>query len=199
MLDSAPPAALVADDELERLRIEARTPRWGSEIDDRVLPAEAGLNETHVSFAPKGCYPGQEPIARLHYRGKANRGLRVLNVEGTPAPETEVFDGEKVVGRVTARSLAARSHTCGPTFRRTPNSRCPSTFSVRIRFCRCLMWATRPGLSSPPSSAALDPNTRRVLATLAVLGRAPVAAATLGELSGAGDVRSALEQLDRVV
>ncbi len=101
MLDSAPPADLVADDELERLRIEARTPRWGSEIDDRVLPAEAGLTETHVSFS-KGCYPGQEPIARLHYRGKANRGLRVLDVEGSPEPDTEVLYGEKVVGRVTS-------------------------------------------------------------------------------------------------
>jgi folate-binding protein YgfZ len=101
VLDSAPPADLVADDELERLRIEARTPRWGSEIDDRVLPAEAGLTETHVSFT-KGCYPGQEPIARLHYRGKANRGLRVLDVEGSPEPETEVLHGDKVVGRVTS-------------------------------------------------------------------------------------------------
>ncbi|MBA3427136.1 MAG: hypothetical protein H0U07_00990, partial [Actinobacteria bacterium] len=41
---------------------------WGKEIDDRVLPAEAGLTDRAVSFT-KGCYPGQEPIARLHYRG----------------------------------------------------------------------------------------------------------------------------------
>ena len=65
--------------------------------------AEAGLDETHISFAPeKGCYPGQEPVARLHYRGRANRELRVLEVEGAPPPETEVFDGEKAVGRVTS-------------------------------------------------------------------------------------------------
>ena len=103
VLDSEPPAEVVTDDELERLRIEARTPRWGREIDDRVLPAEAGLDETHISFAPeKGCYPGQEPVARLHYRGRANRELRVLEVEGAPEPETEVFDGEKAVGRVTS-------------------------------------------------------------------------------------------------
>ena len=67
-------------DELEARRIEARVPRWGREIDDRVLPAEAGLEATHVSFS-KGCYPGQEPVARLHYRGKANRGLRVLELD----------------------------------------------------------------------------------------------------------------------
>ena len=85
------------------MRILARRPRWGREIDDRVLPAEAGLTETHVSFAPeKGCYPGQEPIARLRYRGKANRELRVLEVDGEPEPETEVFLGEKAVGRITS-------------------------------------------------------------------------------------------------
>ena len=56
-------------------------PAWGKELDDSILPAEAGLDETHVSFT-KGCYPGQEPIARLHYRGKVNRRLRVLEVEG---------------------------------------------------------------------------------------------------------------------
>ena len=83
------------------MRILARRPRWGKEIDDRVLPAEAGLTETHVDFS-KGCYPGQEPIARLRYRGKANRSLRVLDVDGSPEPETEVLLGDKVVGRVTS-------------------------------------------------------------------------------------------------
>ena len=71
----------VSPDELELLRIQAGTPAWGKEIDDRVLPAEAGLTERAVSFT-KGCYPGQEPIARLHYRGHANRGLRVLALDG---------------------------------------------------------------------------------------------------------------------
>ena len=103
VLDAEPPAEVADPEELERMRILARRPRWGREIDDRVLPAEAGLTETHVSFAPeKGCYPGQEPIARLHYRGKANRELRVLEVDGSPEPETEVFEGEKAVGRITS-------------------------------------------------------------------------------------------------
>ena len=103
VLDAEPPAQLASVEELERLRILARRPRWGREIDDRVLPAEAGLTETHVSFSPeKGCYPGQEPIARLHYRGKANRELRVLEVRGAPEPETEVLHGEKAVGRITS-------------------------------------------------------------------------------------------------
>ena len=74
----------VSTDELELLRIRAGTPAWGKEIDDRILPAEAGLTERAVSFT-KGCYPGQEPIARLHYRGHANRGLRVLDADELPA------------------------------------------------------------------------------------------------------------------
>ena len=89
------------DDELERLRIEAGTPRFGREIDDRVLPAEAGLDERAISF-DKGCYPGQEPVARQHHRGKVNRRLRVLDVEGAPSPETPVLLGGKEVGRVTS-------------------------------------------------------------------------------------------------
>ena len=87
-------------EELEALRIEAGTPRWGSEIDETILPAEAGLDETHVSFT-KGCYPGQEPIARLHYRGRPNRRLRVLEVADAE-PGDEIVLGEKVVGRVTS-------------------------------------------------------------------------------------------------
>ena len=94
--------AAAAEDELEPLRIAAATPRYGREIDDRVLPAEAGLEERAISFS-KGCYPGQEPIARQHYRGKVNRRLRVLEVSGeAPEPETPVVFGEKEVGRVTS-------------------------------------------------------------------------------------------------
>ena len=100
--------ATLDEEALEAMRIAAGTPRFGHEIDDRVLPAEAGLVERAVSLT-KGCYPGQEPIARLHYRGHANRGLRVLAVEGEelPAPDAELSLGEKVVGRVTS---AARSN-----------------------------------------------------------------------------------------
>jgi tRNA-modifying protein YgfZ len=93
----------VADDELELLRIKAGTPRLGREIDDRILPAEAGLDRRAVDFA-KGCYPGQEPIARQHYRGRVNRSLRVLELDGGELPE---YDAElalegKTVGRVTS-------------------------------------------------------------------------------------------------
>jgi folate-binding protein YgfZ len=94
-------AATVSPAELELLRIRAGTPAWGKEIDDRVLPAEAGLTERAVSFT-KGCYPGQEPIARLHYRGHANRGLRVLRLADAPEPEAELLYEGKAVGRITS-------------------------------------------------------------------------------------------------
>jgi tRNA-modifying protein YgfZ len=95
--------ATLGDDELELLRIRAGTPRWGKELDDRVLPAEAGLDARAISFT-KGCYPGQEPIVRLHHRGHPNRTLRVLELETTELPEhdAELFHGDKPVGRVTS-------------------------------------------------------------------------------------------------
>jgi folate-binding protein YgfZ len=103
LIDAAPPAGARAlrDDELEALRIAARTPRFGREIDERVLPAEAGLVERAVSFT-KGCYPGQEPVARLRYRGHANRELRTLLLDDEPEYDAELSHGGKVVGRVTS-------------------------------------------------------------------------------------------------
>jgi len=90
-----------ADERLERLRILARTPRWGREIDDGILPAEAGLDGRAVSFS-KGCYPGQEPLARLHNRGHVNRTLRVLDVAGNVHQADEVVYDGGVVGRITS-------------------------------------------------------------------------------------------------
>ncbi len=68
-----------------------------------MLPAEAGLVERAVSLT-KGCYPGQEPIARLHYRGHANRTLRRLRIDGVDPVgyDAELQLGDKTVGRVTS-------------------------------------------------------------------------------------------------
>jgi folate-binding protein YgfZ len=105
VVDGTPPgdAAELDEETLERMRIQAGTPRFGHEIDERVLPAEAGLVERAVSFT-KGCFPGQEPVARLHYRGHANRSLRVLAVEGDEVPprDAEIHHAGKPVGRVTS-------------------------------------------------------------------------------------------------
>ncbi len=100
VLDSELEPTLSAD-ELELRRIEELVPRWGHEIDDRILPAEAGLERTHVSFS-KGCYPGQEPIARLHFRGHPNRGLRVLELGALPPVGAELLHEGRAVGRVTS-------------------------------------------------------------------------------------------------
>jgi folate-binding protein YgfZ len=101
VLDERPAGQEVDEEERERWRIESGIPRWGREIDDRVLPAEAGLDETHVSFT-KGCYPGQEPIARQRYRGKVNRRLRVLEIDGDAKPGDELLLDGKKVGRITS-------------------------------------------------------------------------------------------------
>ncbi len=93
-------APTLDDADLERARIEAGIPAWGKELDETILPAEAGLDETHISFT-KGCYPGQEPIARLHHRGHVNRRLRIIEVESAQAGD-EVRSGEKLVGRITS-------------------------------------------------------------------------------------------------
>jgi tRNA-modifying protein YgfZ len=98
----------IGEDELEVLRIRAGTPRWGREIDDRVLPAEAGLDARAIDYE-KGCYPGQEPVARQHYRGRVNRSLRVLRIEGAELPEYDAelaYDG-KAVGRITSAARDA--------------------------------------------------------------------------------------------
>lgn len=91
----------LSEEELELRRIESGVPRWGCEIDDRILPAEAGLDATHVSFS-KGCYPGQEPVARLHFRGHPNRGLRVLELDELPEHDAPLLHDGREVGRVTS-------------------------------------------------------------------------------------------------
>jgi folate-binding protein YgfZ len=101
VLDERPAGDEASEEDVERWRIESGIPRWGRELDESILPAEAGLDETHISFT-KGCYPGQEPIARQHYRGKVNRRLRVLEIAGgAEAGDDLTHDGKKV-GRITS-------------------------------------------------------------------------------------------------
>src|SRR3954452_10736824 len=72
-------AISVSEAAVEILRVERGRPRYGAELDDATIPQEAGLNERAVSFT-KGCYVGQETVARLFYRGKPNRHLRGLRL-----------------------------------------------------------------------------------------------------------------------
>ncbi len=89
-------AAPVSETVAECLRVERGRPRYGVDLDDTVIPQEAGLNERAVSFT-KGCYVGQETVARLHYRGKPNRRLRglLLSAPGERGEEL-ALEGRKV-------------------------------------------------------------------------------------------------------
>jgi tRNA-modifying protein YgfZ len=89
------------------LRIERGRPRYGIDLDDTVIPQEAGLNDRAVSLT-KGCYVGQETVARLYYRGKPNRQLRGLRLSGPAEPGDELqFEG-RAVGRLTSAALSPR-------------------------------------------------------------------------------------------
>jgi folate-binding protein YgfZ len=89
----------VREEAAECLRIERGRPRYGIDLDDTVIPQEAGLNERAVSFT-KGCYVGQETVARLHYKGKPNRHLRGLRLSAPVDTGEQLLLGERAVGRV---------------------------------------------------------------------------------------------------
>jgi folate-binding protein YgfZ len=92
-------AVEVSAEAAEILRVEAGTPRFGAEMDSGTMPAEAGIVEAAVNFE-KGCYIGQETVARLHYRGKPNRRLRGLRLSAPAASGSALRLGEKEVGRI---------------------------------------------------------------------------------------------------
>ena len=92
-------ALAVGEQAAEIVRVEHGRPRYGLDLDDGTIPQEAALNERAVSFT-KGCYVGQETVARLHYRGKPNRHLRGLRLAGSAAPGEELRLGERSVGRL---------------------------------------------------------------------------------------------------
>jgi tRNA-modifying protein YgfZ len=100
-------AVPVSEAAAEVLRVESGRPRYGVDLDQSVIPQEAGLNERAVSFT-KGCYVGQETVARLHYRGKPNRHLRGLRLSETAPSGAELRRGEKVVGRLGSVVVSPR-------------------------------------------------------------------------------------------
>ncbi len=98
-------ARAVDEQSAECLRIEHGRPRFGVDLDESVIPQEAGLNTRAVSFT-KGCYVGQETVARLFYKGKPNRILRGLRLSA-PAPHGEELRlGERVVGHIGSSALS---------------------------------------------------------------------------------------------
>ena len=89
----------------EILRIETGRPRLGFELGDDVIPQEAGINERAISFT-KGCYVGQETVARLFYKGKPNRHLRGLRLSEPVERGTPIHAGDKELGRVASTCVS---------------------------------------------------------------------------------------------
>jgi tRNA-modifying protein YgfZ len=87
----------VAEEAVEQLRVERGRPRYGLDLDETTIPQEAGLNERAVSFT-KGCYVGQETVARLYYKGKPNRHLRGLRLSAPVPSGTELTLEGRAVG-----------------------------------------------------------------------------------------------------
>ena len=87
------------------MRVESGRPRFGREMTTATIPQEAGINERAVSFT-KGCYIGQETVARLHYRGKPNRHLRGLRLERAAAAGDPVRLGERELGTIGTAVLS---------------------------------------------------------------------------------------------
>jgi folate-binding protein YgfZ len=108
-------AGLVADGALaigeasaECVRIEAGIPLYGVEMDQTTMPQEAAINERAVSYS-KGCYVGQETVARLYWKGKPNRLLRGLRYSDPVESGAPLRQNEREVGSVA-------SITCSPRF-----------------------------------------------------------------------------------
>ena len=101
-------AAAVDEAAAEIVRVESGRPRYGVDLDEATIPQEAGLNERAVSFT-KGCYVGQETVARLFYKGKPNRHLRGLRLSGPVRSGEDLHLGEKLVGRIGS-SVVSPAH-----------------------------------------------------------------------------------------
>ena len=98
-------------DALTAARIEAGRPDWGVDMDDNMLAQEVDLDRLNAISFTKGCYTGQETVARVHYRGHVNRNLRGLRFSESLVPPagTELVDAEgKSVGTVKSGALSPR-------------------------------------------------------------------------------------------
>jgi folate-binding protein YgfZ len=95
----------VSLDAAEIIRVESGRPRHGVDMSADNLPAEAGIVERAVSFT-KGCYVGQEPVARMHYKGHPNRHLRGLRLSGPADGGAAVLASDKAVGNVASVALS---------------------------------------------------------------------------------------------
>ncbi len=122
-------AVAVAEAAVECVRIERGRPRYGIDLDESVIPQEAGLNARAVSFT-KGCYVGQETVARLYYRGKPNRQLRGVRLSA-PA---QSGDGLEFEGRLVGQlASVAQSPRLGPIALALVRREAPPGATVAVR------------------------------------------------------------------
>jgi folate-binding protein YgfZ len=98
----------VSEEAAEIIRVESGRPRFGREMTATTIPQEAGINERAVSFT-KGCYIGQETVARLHYKGKPNRRLVGLRVDGGVAAGDPIRLGDRELGAIGTAVLSPAS------------------------------------------------------------------------------------------
>ena len=94
---------------VEVLRIEAAVPRWGADMDENTIPNEAGIEARAISY-DKGCYIGQETIARIRMYGHVNRQLVQMGLTGEnmPARGDRILVEEREVGQVTSAARSTR-------------------------------------------------------------------------------------------
>jgi folate-binding protein YgfZ len=97
----------VSEQAAEILRVESGRPRFGLDFGPESMPAEAGIVERAVDFE-KGCYIGQEPVARLHYRGKPNRRLCGLTLSAPAERGTPLRLGDREVGALGTTVVSPR-------------------------------------------------------------------------------------------
>jgi tRNA-modifying protein YgfZ len=95
----------VSEEAAEIVRVESGRPRFGREMTTATIPQEAGINERAISFT-KGCYIGQETVARLHYKGKPNRALRGLRLAGPAGAGDPIRLGERELGTIGTAVLS---------------------------------------------------------------------------------------------
>ena len=100
-------ATAIDETTAETLRIERGRPRFGVEMDDSTMPQEAGLHERAVSYT-KGCYIGQETVARLYWKGRPNRHLRGLALSEPASPGRELLLGERPMGTLGSFASSPR-------------------------------------------------------------------------------------------
>jgi aminomethyltransferase len=107
VLSPSPLTATIGAEEWEARRVEAGIPLYGVDMDENTIPVEAGLAARGISY-DKGCYIGQETIARIKTYGHVNRELAVLAVASAEVPSqgTAIMAGGKEVGRVTSAVMS---------------------------------------------------------------------------------------------